>query len=454
MSEGEALRVTTASGATCVYAMMLMSKRLGQLRAGKALGLRCLHAAKAPAGDLWMWGMSDDTSQFAPAHVVEVGKVTHVSCGLFHWAAISTQGKLFTCGRADGGRLGRQEEDVAVTPACRSYSQQAGEVNLHGFAAAAVSAGGLHSLVVLAGGDLLAFGFGSWGQLGLGLSRGMQNLDRALTPKWVKGLSDVRSVSAGGAHSAAIDGSGRLYTWGRNENGRLGYASDELVQNVPREVEVGEGTKFKLVRASAYQTLAVSSDELWSWGSGSNGELGLGERRTAFTPQRVQSLAGEEIVELAAGAFHVAVVTAKGDLLVWGGGADGQLGLGQEVTSALLPARVCGLPRMRSVACEGRAVGEGGQGCVLGAASDGRSARTSERDQCGRYKNSSDLGVIRARAPARAQAPARARAGARARAQARAQAQARAGWRGGLRVLHASQSFQPFEKSGRHFSPD
>ncbi|EKX36205.1 hypothetical protein GUITHDRAFT_45118, partial [Guillardia theta CCMP2712] len=296
-------------------------------------------------------GLNDDAAECAPAHV-QVGKVKSVSCGLFHWAAISEEGKLFTCGRADAGRLGRSLEDVKMTPAFRSYAQEAGEVDLHGFAAAVVAAGGLHSLVVLQGGELLAFGFGAWGQLGLGHIRGMENLDNAMTPKWVKGVKEVREASAGGAHSAAIDGDGRLYTWGRNETGRLGYVSDAFIQNVPKEVEVEGGERFKLVTASAYQTFAVSSkDELWSWGSGSNGELGLGEKKTVFTPNRVVALAGERVTAVAAGAFHAAAATANGDILVWGAGADGQLGLGEGVTSALEPTRVSGLPRMRTVAC-------------------------------------------------------------------------------------------------------
>lgn len=49
------------------------------------------------------------------------------------------------------------------------------------------------------------------------------------TPCLVEYLQDkeVIDISCGGAHSAAISRSGKLYTWGRGRYGRLGHGNGD-----------------------------------------------------------------------------------------------------------------------------------------------------------------------------------------------------------------------------------
>ena len=51
---------------------------------------------------------------------------------------------------------------------------------------------------------------------------------------------DIIGVSCGGAHSAAITGSGELYTWGKGRYGRLGHGDSED-QLKPKLVEALTG---------------------------------------------------------------------------------------------------------------------------------------------------------------------------------------------------------------------
>lgn len=46
---------------------------------------------------------------------------------------------------------------------------------------------------------------------------------------------DIIDISCGGAHSAAIARSGKLYTWGRGRYGRLGHGDGED-RNIPKLV--------------------------------------------------------------------------------------------------------------------------------------------------------------------------------------------------------------------------
>jgi alpha-tubulin suppressor-like RCC1 family protein len=62
------------------------------------------------------------------------------------------------------------------------------------------------------------------------------NLSVPTLVKHFEGVT-ITHMSAGCEHSAAIDSSGKLYTWGHGEGGRLGKG-DNQSDSVPKEVAV------------------------------------------------------------------------------------------------------------------------------------------------------------------------------------------------------------------------
>jgi len=70
--------------------------------------------------------------------------------------------------------------------------------------------------------------------------------------------------------------------------------------------------------------------EVWAWGVGNKGQLGLNAREHQLLPMFVagREVFGARMVMVAAGGLHSAGVTADGMLLTWGRGAEGQLGYG------------------------------------------------------------------------------------------------------------------------------
>lgn len=76
---------------------------------------------------------------------------------------------------------------------------------------AELSCGGLHTLALRHGGQVLAWGANQNGVLGLG--GGKLSKQTARRPEPVPGL-EAEGVSAGWKHSAAVAGHGRLLTWG------------------------------------------------------------------------------------------------------------------------------------------------------------------------------------------------------------------------------------------------
>ncbi len=85
----------------------------------------------------------------------------------------------------------------------------------------AVAAGSEHSLALLGDGEVMAWGSNNNDQLGNGTQGGMSNL-----PTAVGGLSGVTAISAGSQHTLALLSGGSVEAWGYNPDGQLGNGSN------------------------------------------------------------------------------------------------------------------------------------------------------------------------------------------------------------------------------------
>ena len=132
----------------------------------------------------------------------------------------------------------------------------------------------------------------------------------------------IHQVSCGEEHTAFIgDPSRHVYTMGSNTDGKLGIGERTLRQsNVPCLVEGLEG--IKKVACGMSHTVAVGdSGEVWVWGQGFYGALGLGDSRTVDRPARNGGV-GERAVDIGAGSRHTVWVGDSGK--VWACGESKQ----------------------------------------------------------------------------------------------------------------------------------
>lgn len=93
-------------------------------------------------------------------------------------------------------------------------------------------------------------------------------------------------------------------------------------------------------------------DEIWSWGAGTEGQLGTGRLQDEHSPQLLIDLFNSlssfgSISLLACGGAHVIALTSGGRVLSWGRGASGQLGHGEVVPNCLYPKLVDSLASFR-----------------------------------------------------------------------------------------------------------
>ncbi|XP_030749755.1 ultraviolet-B receptor UVR8 [Sitophilus oryzae] len=130
----------------------------------------------------------------------------------------------------------------------------------------------------------------------------------SLLPKFIDDNRVVRMLSCGAKLNIAYTSEGLLYTIPEKVN----FKSEDIV-------EIKTGREHCL--------LLDKLGNVYSFGRGSRGQLGLGELEDELTPQLIEALAGIKIATIAAGGWHSAAVSAEGDLYIWGWNGNGQLGL-------------------------------------------------------------------------------------------------------------------------------
>jgi len=153
-------------------------------------------------------------------------------------------------------------------------------------------------------------------------------------------------LAAGYTHSFFVDRQGRLLTCGRGDSvsGRLllGHAAEadpaaRGVVGLPTPVPSMQDRRIVTIATSGDHCMALSTDgEVYSWGDGSSGALGHGDRGARAVPSRIEAL--ERIESIAAATLASAAVDDRGSLFTWGsaavhiiGGVHAPAGLGYEL---------------------------------------------------------------------------------------------------------------------------
>ena len=214
-----------------------------------------------------------------------------------------------------------------------------------------VAAGDDHTLFLTESGDVLAVGSGLNGQLGI-LFEGVAA--SSLRPKKVRGFAGrrVTCVSAGHDNSAAVDEAGGLWTWGTSSYvGDLGHGdasaprgsgtwAGPIQADKPTQIKALKSQRMCHVSIGGCHMLATTlSGELYAWGNGTFGALGLGDQRDVTTPTLVSALLGKPAWHISAGEEH-SVVSTEAGVYTMGEGTYGKLGHGDEEETKYLPTRV------------------------------------------------------------------------------------------------------------------
>lgn len=101
----------------------------------------------------------------------------------------------------------------------------------------------------------------------------------------------------------------------------------------------GGGIFSASARPASPVALPISHTQLFAWGAGSSGQLGIGDMPTSLPMPSPLAFAGElgiwRVAAIACGWHHTVLLTDTGTVYTWGNGGDGQLGTGETSTSPI-----------------------------------------------------------------------------------------------------------------------
>ncbi|XP_031284674.1 PH, RCC1 and FYVE domains-containing protein 1-like [Pistacia vera] len=254
--------------------------------------------------------------------------VHHIACGVRHAALVTRQGEVFTWGEESGGRLGHGVGKDIIQPRLLE-SLTVTTVDF-------VACGEFHTCAVTMAGELYTWGDGTHnaGLLGHGTDVSHWIPKRISGP--LEGLQ-VASVTCGPWHTALITSMGQLFTFGDGTFGVLGHG-DRASISFPREVESLSGLRTIAVACGVWHTAAVvevivtqssasvSSGKLFTWGDGDKNRLGHGDKEARLKPTCVPALIDYNFHKIACGHSLTVGLTTSGHVFTMGSTVYGQLG--------------------------------------------------------------------------------------------------------------------------------
>jgi alpha-tubulin suppressor-like RCC1 family protein len=266
-------------------------------------------------------------------------KIVAISRGDGHSSAISFSGRVFTWGSNSHGELGDGTKGVKNYKSLPTEITPKFKLNADD-KIVAISLGNGHSSAISCSGRVFTWGSNFFGQLG---DRTVtdKSLPTEITYNFNLEYRDkIVAVSLGNNNSSALSLNGCVFTWGENDHGTLGNGRKiaipypiELDYKINSSLDVTD----KIVAISlGYQSSSALSlnGSVFTWGKNESGKLGDGEDVwEKLVPSEITynfDLDDEDkIVAVSLGTNnHASAISLSGRVYTWGENLSGELGDG------------------------------------------------------------------------------------------------------------------------------
>ncbi|XP_043239693.1 serine/threonine-protein kinase Nek8-like [Amphibalanus amphitrite] len=282
---------------------------------------------RPPRSVLYYMKASETSIGLLPIPLPPRARIKEVSVSNTHMIALTTEHLVFTWGEGKKGQLGH-----GVTESWRAKPELV--VALKTKSITRVCAGDGFSVFASDNGIVMTCGDGTYGCLGHG------NWNNINTPKLVESLLtvDVAAIACGRRHVVVVGGGGEVYSWGQGQGGQLGLGHEEDC-SLPQEVTIPDDQVVENVRCGGDGTIFITQQgTLLACGSNERNKLGLNARRGLMQSMgrgaEVEKAllptpvksVTSKIIDVSMGPHHTVALTENGHLVSFGRSSEGQLG--------------------------------------------------------------------------------------------------------------------------------
>ena len=278
--------------------------------------------------------------------------VKNIFSGWEHNIIISNKNEIFSFGNNNNFQCGfpfsdnyKKDNDAIKTP------ENISSIN-GGIKGLSAACGNEHTLILDETNNVYSFGNNEDGVLGV--ENNELKSYTFIKINFGKYNGRIKEISAGTIHNVALTDDGKIFSWGSTQGGQLGLSEQYITSQNCKNFSISSPTliKFKqynglndsneIIKISCGEahTIALNSkNEVFSWGFGSNGQLGLGFcedsfelgtgliKSRIFTPQKITSLQNKKITDIQCGKTFSMFIDSNGGLYSCGVNDLYQLGI-------------------------------------------------------------------------------------------------------------------------------
>jgi alpha-tubulin suppressor-like RCC1 family protein len=285
-------------------------------------------------------GHGDEKSQIIPklieSDLLEGQRVTQIAVANYHCLLLTEEGRVFTFGYGLNGQLGYGIQRKQLSP------RPVDGANWEGHRIVRVAAGDFQSFLLTDEGGVLSFGSGAYGHLGHGDTLN-QLIPKLIQTSSLKGQKIIQ-IAVGKTHCLLLSDQGRVFSFGDGSKGQLGHG-DFINQVAPKPIEAEILKNLKIVQVAAGHSLSLLLAEdgtVLVFGGGDQGWLREENLNDISIPKlmNLSSLRGQKVIRIAMGNTHTLLLSESGSVFSFGSGSNGQLGLGKTVLTQSSPKEV------------------------------------------------------------------------------------------------------------------
>jgi alpha-tubulin suppressor-like RCC1 family protein len=293
-------------------------------------------------GTVWTWGANSPGGKLGlgnavtnrmlvPVEVHGAGNVDYLHSisaimgGEVHNVALRSDGTVWAWGFNFQGGLGDGTTNDSALPVQTGLNAVPPLLNV-------TRLGGrtYFNLAVKSDGTVWAWGMGTSGQMGNGATTNCNSPVQVSNSQPGGAINNPKQISCGYTYGVALSTDGTVWTWGTGSHGELGNGTTGFSYT---PVQVTGLSNVAAISSGWKHTLALKTNgTVWSWGLNLHGELGDGTGNNQSNAVQVLNLSN--IVAVSGGDYNSIALRADGTVWKWGVNDVGELGFGTNDNTA------------------------------------------------------------------------------------------------------------------------